>query len=190
MNAPFRKPMTVSEFLAWAEARPDGCRYLLIDGEPVEMAPQRALHLRVKGLLFLALVEAAEALHVECQVLPDGIMVQVDEYTPYEPDASVYLGPPLDDDALVLPNPLAVFEVLSPRTAHVDTGAKLAGYFRVASLMHYVIIDPVKRRVLRHSRGAGPHIDTEIIESGALVLDPPGMTFPIDRIFPSRRRLG
>lgn len=187
MNAPFRKPMTVSEFLAWVEARPDGRRYRLIDGEPVKMAAERARHLKVKMRVAGALEAAIQAAGLRCHVLPDGITIKVDEYTPYEPDASVYCGEEIDDDAMILPNPLIVVEVLSPSTTHIDTGRKLTGYFRVESLQHYLIIDAEQRRIVRHSRGEGKRIDTEIFEGGDIRLDPPGISVAFEAILPSGR---
>ena len=186
MNAPFRKPMTVAEFLAWAEARPAGRRYRLIDGEPVLMV-ERAGHLKAKGAVFRSLVEAVERAALPCHVLPDGITVVDDEYTPYEPDASIYCGEEIDDDAMVLPNPLIVVEVLSPSTAHVDTGAKLVGYFKIASVAHYLIVDPVRRRIERHSRAGAGRIETRVFESGDIDLDPPGISVAVDAILPATR---
>lgn len=187
MNAPFRKPMTVAEFLSWTEARPDGRRYRLIDGEPVRMAAERSRQSKAKFRAAKALEAAILDANVPCHVLPDGITVMVDEHTPYEPDASVYSGEEIDDDAMVLPNPLIVVEVLSPRTAHIDTGIKLAGYFKIPSVQHYLIVDPVKRRIVRHSRATGGRIETAIFESGDIDLDPPGISVELDDILPAGR---
>ena len=178
--------MTVAEFLTWAEAQPGGSRYRLVNGEPVEMPAERAGHAKVKARAFNALSRSIERAALPCHVLPDGITVAVDEYTAYEPDATVYCGPEIDDDALVLLNPVIVVEVLSPTTAHVDTGAKLAGYFKIASVQHYLIIDSVAHRMVKHSRADDNRIATDIIEDGEIVLDPPGISVHFDDILRPR----
>jgi Uma2 family endonuclease len=127
MSATARKRMTAREFLAWAEAQPYGKRYRLIDGEPVAMAPERSRQGKEKFRAAKALEAAVERAGLPCHVLPDGITVLVDEYAPYEPDAGLYCGAEIDDEATILKNPLIIVEVLSPSTTHVDTGAKLAG---------------------------------------------------------------
>ena len=148
------------------------------------MASERVRHLKVKGAVFIALSTAVENAGLPCHVLPDGITIKVDEYTAYEPDASVYCGAELDDDALLLPNPLIVVEVLSPSTTRVDTGVKLAGYFKVESLQHYLIIDPVANRLVMHSRADNGVITTRVVETGRVVLEPPGIAFDLAEIWP------
>jgi Uma2 family endonuclease len=187
MSATAKKRMTAWEFLAWAEAQPDGKRCRLIDGEPVAMAPERSRQSKAKFRAAKALEAAVERAGLPCHVFPDGITVLADEYTPYEPDAVLYCGAEIDDEATVLSNPLIVVDVLSPSTAHVDTGAKLAGYFRIDSVQHYLIIDTVGRRMVRHSRRSGRQIDTTIIESGEIRLDPPGISIAFEAILPPRR---
>jgi hypothetical protein len=46
-----------------------------------------------------------------------------------------------------------VVEVLSPSTRRIDASAKLAGYFRIRDVQHYLIVDPDKRPVIHHARG-------------------------------------
>ena len=74
-------------------------------------------------------------------------------------------------------------EVLSPSTKHVDTGQKLAGYFRIPSLQHYLIVDPSRPVVIHHRRGTGDLIETRIASGGQLDLSPPGLTVEIADLF-------
>ena len=150
------------------------------------MAAERSRQSKAKFRTAKALEAAIEAAKLPCHVLPDGITVKVDEYTAYEPDATVYCGEEIDDDAMVLPNPVVVVEVLSPSTAHIDTGAKLAGYFKIQSVEHYLIIDPVGRRIIKHSRSGPGRIETLIIDEGDIRLAPPGITIAFASIFPAR----
>jgi Uma2 family endonuclease len=50
-----------------------------------------------------------------------------------------YRFPALADDAVAAPNPVIIVEVLSPGTTSTDTGGKLADYFCVPSVAHYLI---------------------------------------------------
>lgn len=73
--------------------------------------------------------------------------------------------------------------MLSPGTGHVDTGQKLAGYFRVPSVMHCLIVDPKKTLVVHHRRGEGEMIETRIATSGIMELHPPGLSLSVADFF-------
>ena len=173
--------MTVDEFLSWAAHRPG--RYELDAGEVVAMAPERTRHLVAKGDAYVALRRAIERTGLACFALPDGATVRIDRHTSFEPDALVYCGPRLPDDTIEIPEPVLVVEILSPSTAHRDVSAKLAGYLRLPSIRHYLIVDPDRRLVLHHARGEGNLIATRIVSEGALVLHPPGIELAVDDLF-------
>jgi hypothetical protein len=44
-----------------------------------------------------------------------------------------------------------VVEVLSPSTRYIEASAKLAGYFRLPSVQHYLIVDPDRPTVMHHT---------------------------------------
>ncbi|MEZ5890439.1 MAG: Uma2 family endonuclease [Xanthobacteraceae bacterium] len=85
----------------------------------------------------------------------------------------VYCGAKVAPSAVEVPNPVIVVEVLSPSTRDIDLSVKLADYFRVPSVAHYLIVDPEKPR--RHpSRPKRKRtILTRIVTAGDIVLDPP-----------------
>jgi Uma2 family endonuclease len=170
-----RKPMTADEFLAWAQGWAEGERYELDEGEPVRMASERARHALAKAEAYVRLREAVRGAGVQAQVFPDGMAVVISEYTVYEPDALVRLGPPVDGDTVKIVDPLIVVEVLSPSTSALDTNDKLAGYFRVPSIHHYLILNPAKRVATHHRRGEDGTIITRVLGDGPLRLDPPGI---------------
>src|SRR5208283_2610502 len=130
----------VEEFLAWAEVRPG--RHELIGGEVVSQAAERAAHWEVKLATHVALLAAIRAKSLPCRVVPDGASLRIDEATVYEPDGMVYCGPKPPPSALLVENPVIVVEILSPSTGRTDQGRKLADYFRLESVAHYLIIDP------------------------------------------------
>lgn len=181
MSAQPKARMTVDEFLSWAEDRPG--RYELVDGEVFAMSPQRTRHAEAKFAVQMALRNGIHAAGLPCWMLPDGMTVRVDRSTAYEPDALVYCGVRLDGDAVEAPEPVIVVEVLSPGTRGTDTGQKLDGYFRVASVMHYLIVDPKKRIVIHHRRGTHIPIETRILSDGTLELTPPGLSLSLSEVF-------
>jgi Uma2 family endonuclease len=105
-----------------AQQQPRG-RFECIDGHVVAMAPEKGAHLRMNA-----------------------------GDNDYEPDAIVNCGPRMNDDAITAPNPVVVVQVLSPSTAGTDTGAKLAGYVLVSSIIHYLIVHPARPQVIQHRR--------------------------------------
>jgi Uma2 family endonuclease len=155
------KLMTVEEFLPWAEGKAG--RWELHDGVPVMMSPERAVHGRVKFSVAIGLRNAVLAAGLPCEVFTDGMAIRIDARATYEPDASVVCGPRAPADAIEIDNPVIVVEVLSPSTAAIDHGPKLSGYFSVASVQHYLILDPERRVVIHHKRGSGDAIETRVL---------------------------
>jgi len=182
MTAAAQTVMTVDEFLGWAEGV-DG-RFELIDGRPLAMAPERAAHLESKAQAWAALTRAIERAGAPCRALPDGATVRVSASTAFEPDALVYCGPRAPPEAIEIPNPVVVVEVLSEGTAARDHGLKLAGYFSLPSVMHYLILDPERRTLIHHRWGQGEVIETRILTAGPLSLDPPGLALTVGELFP------
>ncbi len=176
-----RKSMSVEQFLAWA--RETFGRYELVDGEVVAQASERAAHAKMKGAVFVALLAAVHRAGAPCHALPDGMAVRVDKATVFEPDAQVYCGPELPPDAPLVENPIIVVEVLSPSTGRNDALGKLAGYFKLASVRHYLIVDPEQRLVIHHARFEVGTILTRILRDGAVTLDPPGLEFGLEEIY-------
>ena len=175
MADPVPKRMTVEEFIPWAMARPETEHYELVAGEIVAMSPERSVHARTKFRIARRFAEAIEKAGLPCETFIDGMTVQVDVDTLYEPDALVRCGQRLPDDALVVTDPVIVAEVLSPSTAYRDVGDKLVDYFRIPSVRHYLIANVKARVVVHHERDGGGAIATRIIHDGRLRLDPPGI---------------
>ncbi len=111
------------------------------------------------------------------------MMVKIDEYSAFEPDALVYCGERLKGDEIAVADPVVVVEVLSPGTASVDTGKKFHGYFSLESLCHYLVIDPLDCKIVHHQRDGDGKITSTIIAKGSLVLDPPGLSLQLSDLF-------
>jgi Uma2 family endonuclease len=181
-SAPLKR-MTVDEFLAWAETQP-GRRFELVHGQPVAMSPERARHAESKAEIYVALRVALRQAALPCHVLPDGMTVRVDDTTAFEPDVVVYCGPRIDGDEVEVRSPVIVVEVVSPSTQERDTGAKLAGYFQVPSVRHYLIVDPTARLIIHHGRQDDATILTRVHTDGAIDLTPPGLVLALADAFP------
>jgi Uma2 family endonuclease len=176
-----RKTMTVDEFLAWGEER-EG-RWELQDGEVLAMSPERYAHIETKFEVAAALKGAIRRAGLPCHAVPDGATVRIAARTAFEPDAIVYCGPRLPPETIEFPEPVIVVEVLSEGTAARDHGVKLAGYFSLPSVAHYLILDPNSRTAIHHKRGQGEVIETRIVTEGVVRLDPPGLELPVAELF-------
>jgi len=181
MNVLTKPRVTVDEFLDWAIGRPG--RWELFRGEVVKLSPETVGHAHIKGFIYLALVGAIRRSGLACHALTDGVIIRIDETTAYEPDAQVYCGEPLSLTALEVPSPMIVVEVLSPSTQHIDVTQKLAGYFRLPSVAHYLIVDPRQPSIIHHARGAGDTILTRVITEGTISLDPPGLELALSDVY-------
>ena len=183
MPDPAQKRMTSDEFIAWAMQQ--DARYELVAGEVVAMAPERSTHALTKFRIARRLADAVEAASLPCQVYPDGMVVEIDDHITYEPDALVRCGVPLPGDALKVHDPIIVVEVLSPSSRARDAGAKLADYFRLPSVRHYLIVRTEDRTIIHHARGDDGTIATRIVRDAPILLDPPGVT--LADCFPPQR---
>ena len=170
-----------AEYHRWTEGQPRG-RFERVGGQVVARPAERWVHARLKARIWRALDREIALAGLPCQAAPDGMTVEIDDDTDYEPDALVNCGPPMPDEATVAPNPIVIVEVLSPSTASEDAGGKLADYFRLVSVRHYLLVRPLRQEIIDHRRtDAG--IETRIVRSGWVDLDPPGIRLALDEIY-------
>lgn len=173
--------LTVEDYLAWAEERPG--RYELHNGRVFAMSPERAGHAVTKFAVQTELNRAIVATGFSCHMMPDGMTVRIEKSTAYEPDALVYRGEKVGRDVIEIANPVVVVEVLSPSPRRIDTSAKLEGYFSIASVQHYLVVDPERRKIIHHQRQSDATILTRIVSSGPILLDPPCLELDVERCF-------
>jgi Uma2 family endonuclease len=173
--------MTVDEFLVWIDWR-EG-RWELFEGELVEKRPERPAHTQTKRETASTLRSAIRNAGAPCHVTKDGSIVRISATTAFEPDGVVYCGTRNELDTIEVLDPVIVVEVLSEGTEERDRGAKLAGYFSLPTVAHYLILDPERRSVDHHWRGEGGVIETRSVAEGPLRLDPPGLAFFAEGLF-------
>lgn len=172
--------MTVPEFFAWWEDQAPEDRFELVDGEVVAMGRDNVRHNEAKIRALLALREGIAAAELDCQAYIDGIGVSPDDRNFRLPDAVVNCGP-VAADATILPNPVIVLEIVSPRSESRDVHEKLADYFAIDSIMHYLIVYPERRYVVHHARSdRSSPVQTTFARSGRIELAPPGMGVSVE----------
>ena len=185
MSVAHDKPpgMTIGSFVAWSRQQPDG-RYELVDGEVVAMPAEGALHNVVKGDVYLALREAIARAGLKFTVFTDGMLVPIRNDRGRQPDAAIASAEWKDFAQTIHADPLVLVEVNSPSSITIDSDWKLAEYFELPSVRHYLIVSPARRHVIHHSRkGPAGDILTRIVTAGTIALDPPGIEVAIDRFF-------
>jgi Uma2 family endonuclease len=134
-------PMTVEDFYAFTDKRPDEEKWELIDGELVlNAAPSLWHQLIIRNVIF-ALTTWERELNAPWVVLPE-LGVRVSDRDRPEPDVVVFPSDhlSLDPQERDISNLIVAFEVLSPSTEGRDLRWKRTAYTSLASLTHYVVI--------------------------------------------------
>lgn len=179
--------MSRAEYRAWAMRQPRG-RFERVDGRVFATSPERLGHALIKGRAWQALDRAILFAGLNCTAFPDGATVEIDEGTDYEPDVVVSCGADFAMTDIVAPRPLIVVEISSPSSRGVDNGSKLADYFRVASIAHYLIVSARRTEIVHHRR-RDDRIETRVLTKGPVKLDPPGIVFAVEDVY-ARLTLG
>ena len=170
--------MTVGEFLTWDVGRPG--RHELIAGRPLDLRQQTVGLARLKSRVSAALVAAVAHVSGLCEAFADGTTVAVDPFTAFQPYALVRCGQPLSRDSVLVTDPVVIVEIVLLGVARgYDTMGKLAGYFALPSLEHYLIVDGDDRTVT-HCQRRADHIEILFHGSGSLRLSPPGLDLEVE----------
>lgn len=167
MNVQAKRKMTVDEYLPWALSHSG--RYELVRGEVVAQSAERAAHNLAKLAIARALQDAVKKAGLPCTVFTDSMTVRIDDYTAREPDAAVQCGAAVDPNVIVLP----------PSSATADTSEKLAEYFTLPSVQHYLILDPQRATLIHHARRDAGLIETRVHTGGCIRLEPPGLDLDV-----------
>jgi Uma2 family endonuclease len=177
------RPMTVDEFYAFTDTRPDGEKWELIEGEPVLNASPSQFHQWIARNVIVALTNREREIKAPWVALYD-IGVRVSEKDRPEPDILVYPsenrrpdGRRDCDDVLV------VFEILSPSTEKRDLGWKRKAYTSLPSLTHYIAVsqDAVDVRVFARDDGFKERRLQSL--DGAIDLPSLGVSLPVAEIY-------
>jgi Uma2 family endonuclease len=149
-------PMTVEEFFAFTDSRPDDEKWELIEGAPVLNATPSYLHQRIAGNIHSRLWVLAAEQPRAWTVIP-GIGVRITGTTLPVPDVLVRPDTPPGGNprGRECDDMIAAFEVLSPSTSDRDLKWKRAAYAGLPSLMHYVVVAQDTIEVVVFARDTG-----------------------------------
>jgi Uma2 family endonuclease len=180
MNIALRKPrMSRDEFFAWAEAQ--DARYEFDGFGPVAMTGGTVRHNQIiKNILRAVDVR----LRAGCRSLgPETGIRTVDDAIRY-PDVVVTCTK-MDDSAREAPNPIVVFEVLSPSSHHTDRIVKQLEYRAVPSIRRYVVVEYDSAALTLYSRpeAGAAWTSTPLTADAVLVLLEVGIEIPVLEFF-------
>lgn len=132
-------PMTVEEFYAFTDARPDEEKWELIDGEAVLNAAPSKRHQRILRNLVFALATEERRTGAPWIAIP-GIGALVSNTSRPEPDVMIIPDRPDDPTARDTSEAIVLFEIMSPSTAARDLKWKRAAYTAIPTLTHYIVV--------------------------------------------------
>ena len=143
--------MTVEEFLAFTESRPDGEKWELIEGVPVLSPAPTQWHQRIVLNIGAALDAARMASGASWIAVPGvGTIVPVSSKSLPHPDLYVQVGAPRD--SYVTEDAIVIFEVLSRSNTRKDRAWRKRVYSSVPNCQHYVTVATKRAEVIRHDR--------------------------------------
>jgi hypothetical protein len=113
--------------------------------------------------------------------LGDGITIEVDDDTDYEPDAVGNCGPDSTPTRSPRQVPWSWSRFCHPRRNR-STAATNWPTFRVPSIQHYLIVRTKRREIIHHAR-SGTDIISRAINIGSVRMDPPGISIDVAEIY-------
>jgi len=180
MNVALRKPMTQDEFFVWAEGQEE--RYEFDGFQPVAMTGGTNNHGLIAGNLYFQLKLRLRG--GPCvPMLPEGGGVATIGSKVRYPEAVVTCSQVPGDERLI-PDPVIVFEVVSPSSVRTDQVIKLLEYQAVLSIKRYVLIEQRETLVTVHSRQHDEPWNTAALVGGDIISLPEiGIEIPVADIY-------
>lgn len=178
----FERGLTIEEFLAFTDTRPDDERWELIEGVPVLSPSPVDYHQVIVQNLCMFLGGYKLQHGAPWMPLPGiGQRVPASGRSLPIPDVIVKAGPlngtPVSDEALVL------FEVLSRSNTKKDRAWRQKVYASVVNCEHYVTIGMKAVDVTTYDRASGWAPRTVKDVTGALDLPALGLALPLDVVY-------
>jgi Uma2 family endonuclease len=175
-------PMTIADYLAFTDTRPDEERWELIEGSPVSNASPVTRHQVILKNLAYQFGRRQRESRVSWRAFP-GTGVRVSATSLPQPDFLVRPRGEQSGDPRICDDPLALFEILSPSTASRDLRWKRDAYTSLPTLLHYVVIAQDAAEVVVFSRDAGFAEQRLRGLSEAVPLTAIGVTLPLSEIY-------
>lgn len=171
------KPMTLEAFLDW-ESRQE-LKYEFDGFQPVAMTGGTAAHSRIQfnllGLLF------AQLRGHRCQGHGSELKIQVAGRIRY-PDAFIVRSP-VEPGAVVVHEPVVVFEIISPSTSDIDHFEKNLEYRDTPSIQKYVILEQSRRGAIVFSRDGDDWVGHVLTGNDGLELPEVGIALSLAELY-------
>jgi Uma2 family endonuclease len=177
MSIAAEKLMSLEEFLAWERQQPGRHEYAA--GVITMMTGGSLAHVTITMNVAFALRQALRG--TGCRPFASGAKVVTPASARY-PDVAVTCQPVRDlEDAV--PDPVVLFEVLSPSTEREDRGRKKFDYFATPSIRQYAIIEQDERRIDLYTRDGDRWTKEVVTGSAMLNLARIDVEIPLDTIY-------
>lgn len=177
MSASVRTPMTLDEFLAWEERQE--FKYEFDGFAPVAMVGGTQEHNGISINLTSMLRECLRG--NPCRPYGSDLKVEVAGSIRY-PDAIVVCRA-YPRGTTVIPDPVAVFEVISPSTARTDRIVKNREYRDTPSVKYYVMLEQDFARAMVFSRQGPNWVSTVLSNDGVVSLPDIGVELPLTELY-------
>jgi Uma2 family endonuclease len=176
MSMALQRPWTREEFFAWAESQ-EG-RYEFDGFRPVAMVGGTINHSQIALNIQASLRERLR--DTGCRALGQDTGIATLGRAVRYPDAVVTCAK-VDGLSRLLPDPVAIFEVLSESTGRTDRVTKVREYGAIPSLRRYVIVEAVNPGllVLERNDGAESWTARPLAVEDTLVMPELGIEIPV-----------
>lgn len=178
MTLALRKPMTLAEFLAWEERQELKHEF---DGfGPVAMSGGTLAHAAIQRNLAYALT--GRLLGKPCQFFGADLKIRTAEDHIRYPDGMITCSPGANA-ATIAPDPVVIFEVLSPSTAATDRIVKAREYQAMPSVQRYVMLEQDRVGVTVYTRAVGDWRHEILADGSVLSLPEVEVELPVSEIY-------
>jgi Uma2 family endonuclease len=176
MSAKLTKPLSLAEFLAWERGQDlryefDGVRIVAMTGGTVN-------HAAITDNVAFAL---RQRLKSPCRAFTSNLKILAAGSLRY-PDVVVTCSP-VDGRADTIPEPIVVFEVLSPSAAAVDRMVKNQEYRATASIQRYVMLEQTRVGATVFAWVAENWVGTVFLGAATLEMPELGLGIPLEEFY-------
>ena len=147
------REMTIDEFLAFTDTRPDDESWELIEGEAILNASPTSFHQIIAGNICGLLLNARKAQMGVWQPLL-GMSTRVPASPRSLPQPDVMVMEPSVENLKVAENAIVLFEILSKSNRRTDQAWRKRVYASIEKCQHYVVVDQNKPSLVRYDRAS------------------------------------
>jgi Uma2 family endonuclease len=174
--------MTIEEFLAFTEARPDGERWELIEGVAIMGPAPTEWHQRI-ALNIASALDAAQAASNATWTANLGVGTRVPAAANSLPQPDVFVKSAAPANSSITDDAIALFEVLSRSNTKADQAWRKRVYASVPNCEHYVTVSTKTAEVTRYDRADGWQGETVTGLDSELSLPALAATIPLLTIY-------